>query len=215
MPEEFDGTDSLPTRLTLLGRLADLTDDASWREFFLAYEERIRRVARRHGLPEEDAQEVAQDVFRRVSQTIRDYRHAGRRGSFRSWLFQLTRWRAADRLRRLANERPFAAAGKIEVRAADGEPGDSTLERVPTPPEVHRRFELEAQRHLLDSLLARLESAVSKRNLQMFQMVVLDDVPVPRVAELFHTNPTAVYVIKHRVMKRLRAQVAELKPVLD
>ena len=42
--------DSLPTRNSLLHRLKDWADDASWREFFDAYWELIYNLARRAGV---------------------------------------------------------------------------------------------------------------------------------------------------------------------
>lgn len=210
-----DPTDSLPTRPSLLGRLANIADDRSWRDFYLTYEVHIRKIARRHGLSESDAEEVAQDVLRRVAETIRDYRRTDRRGAFRSWLFQLTRWRASDRLRRHqrdADSAPLSLNAPPPRAERPGAPNE--LDRVASSPAIDRAFELEAQRYVLHTLLARLEHSVSKRNLQMFQMVMLDEVPVPRVAELFRTRPSSVYLVKHRVLEKLRAEVAGLKPLL-
>jgi len=215
MSGDCDPTDSLPTRPSLLGRLADVADDRSWRDFYLTYEAHIRKIARRHGLSESDAEEVAQDVLRRVAQTIHEYRRTDRRGAFRSWLFQLTRWRATDRLRRRKRDAEPAALSlnapppRVERPCATNE-----LEGISVSPALDRSFELEAQRYVLHTLLARLERSVSKRNLQMFQMVMLDEVPVPRVAELFRTRPSSVYLVKHRVLEKLRAEVAGLKPLL-
>ncbi|ACB73647.1 RNA polymerase sigma factor [Opitutus terrae] len=216
MNEESErSSDSLPTRLSLLGRLADLSDNRSWREFYLTYEAHIRGLARRRGLPEQDAEEVAHDVLRRVAETIRNYQPSDRRGAFRRWLFQLTRWRASDRLRQRRRDEPPV---RISLDPPADEPGGG--ERAPffvpaAPPQLDQQFETEAQRYALATLLSRLERTVSKKHLQIFQMVMLDDVPVPRVAELFRTQPAAVYVIKHRVLEKLRAEVAELGPVLE
>ncbi len=214
MTGEFEPTDSLPTRPSLLGRLADLRDDRSWREFCLAYEERIRAIARRRGLQEADAQEVAQDVLRRVAQTIHDYRPNGRRGAFRSWLFQLTRWRASDHLRKRLRDDPLPAFSFAPRQSDDG-PAAAEIDRIGAAPEVHRQFELEAQRYVLDTLLSRLERTVAKKHLQMFQMVMLDEVPVPRVAELFRTRPATIYVVNHRVLEKLRAEVSQLSTNIE
>ncbi len=210
-----DPTDSLPTRPSLLGRLANIADDRSWRDFYLTYEVHIRKIARRHGLSDSDAEEVAQDVLRRVAETIRDYRRTDRRGAFRRWLFQLTHWRASDRLRRQKRDTDSAPLSLNAPPPRVERPGAAhELERVASSPALDRSFELEAQRYVLHTLLARLEHSVSKRNLQMFQMVMLDEVPVPRVAELFRTRPASVYLVKHRVLEKLRAEVAGLKPLL-
>lgn len=216
MNEEIEHTDSLPTRPTLLGRLADLSDDRSWREFYLTYEVHIRRLARRRGLSEQDAEEVAQDVLKRVAESIRTYQRTDRRGAFRSWLFQLTRWRASDRMRRRRRDGSHASVSLDEPSGPSASDGTRLgIDMNATTPTLDRQFELEAQRYVLDTLLARLERTVSKKHIQIFQMVMLDGVPVPRVAELFRTPASAVYVIKHRVLDKLRAEVDELGPILN
>jgi len=215
MSADHEPTDSLPTRPSLLGRLANIADDRSWRDFYLTYEVHIRKIARRHGLSESDAEEVAQDVLRRVAQTIHEYRRTDRRGAFRSWLFQLTRWRASDRLRRHKRDaEPASLSLNAPPPRADRPGTTGEFENISASPTLDRSFELEAQRYVLHTLLSRLERSVSRRNLQIFQMVMLDEVPVPRVAELFHTRPSSVYLVKHRVLEKLRAEVAGLKPLL-
>lgn len=53
----------IPTRVSLLSRLRDLDDDASWSEFDRTYRGLIFGVARRAGLRGSEAQEVVQDTL--------------------------------------------------------------------------------------------------------------------------------------------------------
>src|ERR1700759_3409820 len=92
-------TDTLPTSASLLSRLRDLDDQRSWNSFFEKYQQRVMNVARGCGLNHSEAEEVVQEVFKRVARTICNYNTAMRPGSFRRWLFNLTKWRAADQLR--------------------------------------------------------------------------------------------------------------------
>ena len=62
--------DSLPTRRTLLSRLRNLGDDASWRVFFDTYWRLIYNVARKAGLPDSDAQDVVQDTVIAVARKM-------------------------------------------------------------------------------------------------------------------------------------------------
>ena len=54
--------DSIPTRHSLLNRLKDWRDEASWREFFETYWELIYNVARKAGLNDAEAQDVVQET---------------------------------------------------------------------------------------------------------------------------------------------------------
>jgi hypothetical protein len=54
----MNGTDSIPTRQSLLARLKDWGDQESWREFFDTYWRLIHATALKAGLNEAEAQEV-------------------------------------------------------------------------------------------------------------------------------------------------------------
>ena len=60
----------LPTRASLLERLKDLDDQASWMEFYQTYHELIYSVARRAGLAEQEAEEVVQNTLISVARKM-------------------------------------------------------------------------------------------------------------------------------------------------
>src|SRR5687767_3382272 len=93
--EEF-----LPTRLTLLSRLKDLGDSASWQTFFDTYWRLIFSVARKAGLSEAEAHDVVQETIIAVSKQMPGFRYDRARGSFKSWLLTITHRRIHDHLRK-------------------------------------------------------------------------------------------------------------------
>src|ERR1051326_7699091 len=108
--------DSIPTRDTLLNRLKDWRDDASWREFFETYWELIYNFARKSGLTEVEAEEVVQETVIGVAKKIEQFKTGAEHGSFKSWLLQQTHWRIADQFRRRAR---FDCAARIGEGAED------------------------------------------------------------------------------------------------
>jgi len=84
--------DSIPTRHSLLLRLKQWDDTASWREFFETYWELIYNVARKAGLSDAEAQDVVQETVIGVARRIGDFEADPRRGSFKSWLLGQARW---------------------------------------------------------------------------------------------------------------------------
>src|SRR5262245_59540504 len=90
---------SLATRPSLLARLKDWSQQTAWREFDHDYAPLLRNVARKAGLTDAEADEVAQETLIAVAKKIGEFQHAGRRGSFRAWLYQQARWRVADQFR--------------------------------------------------------------------------------------------------------------------
>ncbi|HKB89174.1 MAG TPA: hypothetical protein VKC60_01525, partial [Opitutaceae bacterium] len=63
---------TLRTRASLLGRLQDWKDAGSWDEFYRLYRKLVYGLACRSGLTHVEAEEVTQDVFKRVAETIHD-----------------------------------------------------------------------------------------------------------------------------------------------
>ena len=92
--------DSLRTRASLIGKLADLGNSSGWREFFDTYWGLIYGVARKAGLSDADAQDVVQDTMSSVARQMPTFRYDPAKGSFKAWLLTLTRWRILDRLRK-------------------------------------------------------------------------------------------------------------------
>lgn len=205
--------DTLRTRVSLINRVKNLTDDRSWTEFFARYQRIVQSVARSRGLSEHEAEDVMQEVFKRVAETIGKFSAAPRPGSFRSWLFQLTRWRADDKMR----ERERQVWGKLSNRPLGDGPQDGAPapEHVQTPEELEANFATEAHRHLIETLFKTVEHTVTPKQLQIFQLLVIDETPVEKIAELYHITPAAVYVIKHRVITKLQAEVKRLQLQLD
>jgi len=100
MPAHRD--DSIATRASLLGRLKNWEDQESWEEFADTYSRLILGVAIQAGLTEAEAKDVEQETLLRVAQTIHEFESSPERGSFKSWLLTLTRWRIVDQFRKRA-----------------------------------------------------------------------------------------------------------------
>ena len=204
-PDHDSGT-SLRTRPTLLFRLREWEDGASWGEFNRLYRRLIYGRARRAGLAHADAEEVAQDVFKRVAETIKEFDLDPNRGSFRGWLMKLTHWRIADKFA----DRP-PAERQQSARAEGDRDSTATIERVPSPAEEEDEWDIEWQRHILAAAVERLARKVQPRHFQVFDLYVRQQWPVLRVARELGINPASVYVIGHRLTKQLKAEAEKLQ----
>ena len=199
--------DSLRTRDSLIGRLRDLDDAESWTDFHRTYERVVRGLARKRGLTEAEAEEVAQDVFKRIAETIHEFERSSRSGSFRRWLYQLARWRSDDKIR----ER-----GRLPVEPlpeiADTDTGNAqAVERVAAPDDSVELLESEARRQLIRAALDRIRRRVSARDLQIFQLLTLDEWSPAKVAQFFAISTTLVYVVRHRVGQQLRSELDAIR----
>lgn len=197
---------SLRTRPTLLFRLRDWQDEASWTEFYRLYHQFVFGFARRAGLSHADAEEVAQDVFKRVAETVHEFEADPARGSFRGWLLNLTRWRITDKFRaRKPHERQPGAPPFDETDRT------ATIERLPDGADVDAAWDEEWQHHVLEAALARLARRVPSKHFQIFDLYKRQDWPVLQVARELGVNAAAVYLIGHRLTKQLKAEVELLK----
>lgn len=201
---------ALHTRPTLLFRLRNWEDDTSWNEFYHLYHNFVFGLARRSGLSHADAEEVTQDVFTRVAETIHNFESNPARGSFRGWLANLTRWRIKDKFRARRPDQQTPSPGP----AAPPSEGTRTIEGIEDPGDSGSPWgdaaaeECEWQRQVLDAALARLARRVPARQFQVFELYKRQNWPVLRVARELRVNPATVYVISHRLTKLVRAEVA-------
>lgn len=204
-----DPVSTLRTRATLLARVRQWEDAASWQEFDRLYRRLIYGVARRSGLPHAEAEDVTQEVFKCVAETIHQFEPQPGPGKFRGWLLRLTRWRIADKF----NQRP---KGESPGSAGRGDSGDTatrtpTIERVPDPADNDAEFDREWQRHLLDAASERLARRVKSRHYQAFDLYVRQRWPVLKVASELRMNPATVYIIGFRLTKQLKREVERLR----
>jgi RNA polymerase sigma-70 factor (ECF subfamily) len=160
----------------LLLRVREWRDSVSWEEFHRLYRRLVYGRARRVGLSHADAEDVAQDVFKRVAETIRDFDTDPERGSFRGWLMKLTHWRIANKLKSLQK-----LAAPVREAFAGDDTDVSQVDNLPSPAAEEDEWDLEWNRHLLAAAAERLARQVNPTHFQVFDLYVLQDWPLLRV----------------------------------
>lgn len=200
----------LPTRVTLLSRLRDWEDRASWQEFFDTYWRLIYRTARRSGLGEEEAQDVVQDVLVGASKALPGFKYDRSVGSFKGWLMTITRRKIADQF---ARRPPWDASVGRPMRETDAGQVPLTPEDLPAPREdaIADFFEAEWRRNLVAAAMRRVRGKVSHRQFQIFDLYVNQERPVSEVCAVLRVSRGQVYLARHRVARRLREEVARLE----
>src|SRR5206468_8670774 len=99
-PKMSETTELCPTRQSLLSRLRSWDDQESWKDFFDTYWRLIYNAAVRAGLTEPEAQDVVQETLLSVAKKIPEFKYDSRKGSFKTWLMCLIRWRIANQFRK-------------------------------------------------------------------------------------------------------------------
>lgn len=196
----------IPTRATLLHRLKDWRDDASWQVFFDTYWRLIYRVALRGGLTEVEAQDVVQETMASVAKQMPGFKYDPAIGSFKAWLLNMTRWRIVDHLRKRgpAPTRHLAPEDTAET---------NLLERVmdPNGNDLERLWNAEWGENLLEAAMAKAKRKVDPQRFQMFDLYVSKCWDATRVADAFGVPVGQVYLAKHRVTEVIKEEVRRLE----
>lgn len=192
-----------PTRQSLLNRLKDWRDDASWRTFFDLYWKLIYGTARKAGLPQPDAEDVVQDTIFSVAKAMPDFKYNRDQGSFKNWLLRITWRRILDHRHR----RKSLQASSFEDASKEHENG---LDNVPDE-NIARMWEVEWQRNLMDVAIERVKKRVEPRQYQLFDLVALQHWPTQRVVSAMKVSATQVYLAKHRISRLIRKEVRLLE----
>jgi RNA polymerase sigma factor (sigma-70 family) len=191
-------TDSPPTRPSLLVRLRDPEDDRAWVEFLEIYTPLIHRLARRGGLQDADAADLAQEVFRAVAGAIGRWDHDPSRGSFRGWLSRIARNLMLN----------FLAAQRRQPRASGDTDVGRLLEQEPAPDaELTAVFETEYRRQLFEWAVGQVRGEFRDPTWQAFWRTAVEGEKPRDVAAALGLTAGAVYVYRNRVMARIRRAI--------
>ena len=203
MRPRFD--ELIPTRATLLQRLKNWQDQASWQDFFDTYWRLIYNVARKSGLTETESQDVVQETMVSVAKKMPGFKYDPQIGAFKTWLLNLTRWRITDQIRkresivvaRSDKEAALSASDFSEVM----DPNGQLLEKI---------WQTEWEDNLLEAAIARAKKRLDPKNYQIFDLHVNRAWEPARVAAALAVSVDQVYLAKHRVteiIKELPAKV--------
>ena len=188
--------DSPETRLSLIGRLHDKDDGDAWTEFVQTYEPLILSVACKRGLQYADAAEVTQDVLNRVANSIEKWDPDPDKGTFRGWLYRVTRNLTIDHLRRNKRWRSIGLPEEIE--------------KIPNPSEDEsREFRLEYERQLFKWAAGKVKPSFQGDNWQAFWLSAVEGEPIDKVSKQLGISRGKVYVARSRVMTRIASVINE------
>jgi len=189
-------TDNLtPTRYSLLSRLENWDDHESWHEFFETYWRLIYSVALKSGLTESESQDAVQETIISVAKDLQKFKRERQLGSFKAWLLNVTRWRIADQFRK--RTQALSRDGGELDDAADGSPMGELAS--PIPPELERHWDQEWRTNLLEAAMANIRRRVKEEHYQIFDLYVVKQWPVVKIAATLGVSVGQVYLAKHRV----------------
>lgn len=195
-----------PTRLSLIERLRNLEDQASWREFFEIYWKLIYGAAIRAGLTGAEAEDVVQETVIGVARKMKDFHYDPRQCSFKGWLMHVTRCRVADQFRRRRPQNVPLVAPRADTAT------ESSLNvRDPSADVLEEIWENEWRKNILEVALERVRRQTNPEHYQIFHLHAVKGLSVRDVAKLTGASLPKVYVTYHRVANRVKTEVRRLE----
>jgi RNA polymerase sigma-70 factor (ECF subfamily) len=194
--------DEPATSASLLLRLRDRGDHAAWSRFVEVYRPLIHGFARKHGLQEADAADLAQEVLRAVARSVGRLDYDPRRGSFRGWLFTVVRNQLRDFRDRQRRQTPGSGSSGVQ----------QLLNEQPTPPESpEEEWDREHERRLFTWAAEQVRPTVQAATWQAFWQTAVEGKSGQEVAQELGMTVAAVYLAKSRVMARLKQEIRQLQ----
>lgn len=197
--EPINGT---KTTTKLLDALRDLSNEPAWAQIDSRYRPVVTGLARRLGLNQSDAEEVAQQTLTEFVRAYRDGRYDRTKGRLSSWILGIAHHTALRLMR---------TGGRAVLV------GDAALTEVADEPVLRSIWADERDREILSRALQMLrdESAMDERTLNAFELVAIRGVPVEAVASQCGMSVDQVYVARSRATKRLRRIVEDLTSAFE
>jgi len=183
------------TRVSLLSRVRNQSDQAAWAEFEGRYRDLIRRYALARGVQYADADDISQLVLMSLATALRNFQYSPQRGRFRDYLGRVVR-NAVARFR----SRPNPAPVSLDTYADQAD--DAVGAENPDPV-----WEQEWVDHHYRLALRTVRETFDPKSVAIFERLV-DGAAVADVAVAHGTSEQAVHKIKQRIRARMEELIA-------
>ena len=197
--------DQYKTRATLIQRVQNQHDEASWEEFVHVYRRYIYAIIRSMNISEADTEDILQQVLINLWKSLpkMDYEKINR---FRSWLSTVTKNCVTDFIRKRSRD-----ATRLEKAGKD-----DTLTYLKTIrlPEIDAIAEREWEIHLTNLALENIEPLFSGKAIDAFRLT-LEGKSVEEIAQKLDLKENSVYRLKNRVKERLIEEIVQLREELE
>jgi RNA polymerase sigma-70 factor (ECF subfamily) len=195
---ETDGSGG--TSLSLLDRVR-AADPQAWQRLIHVYSPLVFSWCRRAGLTPDDAADVMQDVWHAVSRAIGRFRRSDESGTFRGWIWAITRNKLRDHFRRQSGQ--AAAEGGSTAR--------TRLQEIPdAEPEDSADDPSGGSAGLLRRAVELIRGDFAEATFGAFWLTAVEGRTAAEAASALGVTVDVVYQAKSRVLRRLREELGEL-----
>lgn len=187
------------TNQSLIARVQDLGDGASWAEFLGIYQPVVYRMARRRQLQDADALDVMQKVFLSISRNIEGWEMGENKPPFRAWLTTIASNAITKELARRPRDRATGTTSIAECLESQPDPGVTTNE-------ILAETRQEAIRWATEQIRFEFSPEIWK----LFELTSIHSTPIAEVAKRSGRSAGSIYIARFRVITRLKEKIQEV-----
>ena len=184
------------TRLTLIEKLKNLDDSYVWEKFFSLYWSLLFNFCLRKGLSYSEAEDIVQDTVITVVSKMPDFTYDPNKGSFKGWLYKITRRKIIDFQRKIIRRNEVSSENM-----GDNLKPDKDFDQI---------WEEEWKNYIQQQAIDLTLKQVSTKQFQIYDSYVNQEIPVQEVCDFFQVSPNQVYLAKNRVGEIFKSQVQKI-----
>lgn len=186
------------TTTALLEGLGDPANALVWETFDRRYRPLLFALARRMGVAEPDAADIAQDAIVQFASEYREGRYDRSRGRLRNWLLAFVRFRVVEFYRRRARR----------AEHAGGDPLDAIADEASLSDAWDQERKLLLLREALEEL--RNGTRTDPRTIRAFELLYVHGLTPSAASTELGVSTDEVYVARSRIAARVREIVRRL-----
>lgn len=193
------------TRVSLLQRASDGSDQLAWEELLGYYEPFISKVLQAMGFRGADLDDARQQVSLLLWKGLQSYDRDPERAKFRTWFARLIKNAALNIIR--SNQSTPSGPSLDDDR-------DGNRLVLGDDPALDLRVEQEWQEYVVGLAMDRASQVFSGKAVEVFKMS-LDGQSCEEIAGLLNIKTSSVYILKSRVKAVVLKEIQQLKHDLE
>lgn len=182
---------------SLLIRIRSSSDNQAWKDFVDTYAPFVTWLCTNHRIPAVDPEDIVQDVFIRICNSIQNFEYDPEKGRFRDWLRMVTRNCAYTH---------YKNSRRTGMEPGIGGGGFSFDEQSSDDTEWIDVFGATVLKTAIDRISGEFDSATWR----VFQLSWFEYRQPAEIAKMMQKSPSWVYKAKYNVIQRLTNEVTYL-----
>ena len=190
------------TRLTLIQKLKEECNEASWDEFISLYKGYVFVIIKKMNFSDEDCHDIMQTAFLKVWKNVQNFEHGGKNGQFRRWLAMIAKNAALNHIAKRKREADKQALIQMEQQSNE-------LNNI-SEPEIERMADKEWGIYIANVAWDNIRNDINDKLKQVFQMS-MNEKSRATIAEALDIPLNTVSVYKRRVTSMIQQEIKRLE----